>query len=174
MPQDDPRRLDAVGCSNTGCSRVSKRIRAPAWHLRSLAGALNREVVRASRVTIAWSTFRVLFPLAIPVAGRLRRLTVLGTLGLVPGPGFTWRKQIGVQVGLEPRPDDFLGVRAEVDYPLFAIMLGLMRVRSVFPDVALHLDVDGPDGARLAWAATGPKLEVDHRPDLRRDERLDG
>ena len=66
---------------------------------------------------------------------------------------------------LSPGLDDLLGVRAEMNHPLFAVVLGLVAVGAILPDGALGREVNRPNETGFPWATSGPKLKANHRPE---------
>jgi hypothetical protein len=83
-------------------------------------------------------------------------------------------EQIDRQLGSEPRPEDLLGHRAEIDPSLPAVMLGLMALGSVGPNPARSINVDGSHDANLSRPHAGESRQFNHRPNLAGDVGLYG
>jgi len=131
-------------------------------------------VICVGGVAVSRNAFGIALSLAFPRTLWLWCPAVLGPLGLIPSFCLMRREQICIKIGLQPGFDDLLGVGAEVDHAFPFVVLTFVRVGAIFPDFALHVDVNCPQHARLTWPAGRPKLEINHGPNLRSDEWLDG
>jgi hypothetical protein len=59
-----------------------------------------------------------------------------------------------------------MSFRAKINRPAMTMMGGLVGGRRVSPNVAGHIDVDGPHDAKFARACRGQQLQVDKCFDL--------
>src|SRR5208337_133098 len=84
-----------------------------------------------------------------------------------------WREQVGRQLHPEPRPEDLLGGRAEIDSTLPAVMLRLVGLRRVNPNPPRSVYVDRSHQANLLRSHSRKSHQLHHGPQLGRDVRPD-
>ena len=140
-------RVAALWRSWLGCQWVDARpcrhavARSPAGRksscVRALPGALLRPTPSRRFCCEGWTgVFRSL-PHARPAAP----------------PSLRGVEQVGRQLGPEPRPEDRLGLGAEVDPSLPAVMLRLVALGGVDPDPARRVEVARPHACKPLPAA---------------------
>src|SRR5271157_3042466 len=143
MAQHGPGHVQAELPTEAGRRVVPELVRVPIrdrplpgflGRVLGLANAVGNRVIEGPRiVSLSW------FPLWTGLAPiLLRRLDLAFP---VPSPlretmlhRLPWREQVGRQLHPEPRPENLLGRRAEIDSTLPAVMLRLVSLRREDPD----------------------------------------
>ena len=85
-----------------------------------------------------------------------------------------WGEQVSRNVCPEPRPEDGLSLRAEIDPTLPTVMPGFVFLGSVGPNPAGRVQVTRPNEANLMRPHSREALELDHGPNLAGDVGPDG
>src|SRR5208337_2490359 len=115
----------------------------------SLADAVGNRVIERPRV-VSLSRFPLWLGLAPILLGRLDlAFPVPPPLRQAVLHRLPWREQVGRQLHPEPRPEDLLGGRAEIDSTLPALMLRLVGLRRVNPNPPRSVYVDRSHQANL-------------------------
>jgi hypothetical protein len=83
--------------------------------------------------------------------------------------GLRRRKEERLEVTLQKRPDDRLRKRAEVQRSRVPVVFRLVRLQLTRPKPTVRVQVAPAHRADLSGSGAGQELQLNHRPQLRRD-----